>query len=259
MPELLLGDNAIGSIKGVIFDKDGTLSNSEYYLYQIAKTRIEFSVRKFIDLRINNIKILILRKLLFTLYGLKSHGISASAIMAIASREQNIISTATIFSLFGFNWSKSIEMSQQIFEEVDLSLSKNKTFSECRKPLTSGAFDFLISLKKKGVNLALMTNDTKNGVEEFISVNKLQGFFHYLWSAECQPSKPNPKAVIELCKRINLKPAECALISDADTDLKMAKKAKLPLVIGYVGGWINPPILEENQFLLRNWDELKVQ
>ena len=179
--------------------------------------------------------------------------------MAIASREQNIISTATIFSLFGFNWSKSIEMSQQIFDEVDISLAKNKTYSQCPKPLTSGAFDFLISLKEKGVNLALMTNDTKNGVEEFISSNKLQGLFHYLWSAECQPSKPNPKAVIELCKRINLEPAECALISDADTDLQMAKKAKIPLAIGYVGGWITPPILSENQFILSNWNELKVQ
>ena len=259
MTELLLGDNPIGSIKGVIFDKDGTLSNSEDYLSEIAKARIEFSVRKFINLRINKIKILILKKLLFSLYGLKSFGLSANAIMAIASREQNIISTATIFSLFGFNWSKAIEMSQQIFDEVDISLSNNKTYSKCPKPLTSGAFDFLISLKEKGVNLALMTNDTRSGVEEFISSNKLQGLFRYLWSAECKPSKPNPRAVIELCKRINLKPAECALISDADTDLQMAKKAQIPLAIGYVGGWINPPILEEHQFILENWDELKVQ
>ncbi len=259
MAELHLGDNFIGSIQGVIFDKDGTLSNSEYYLAEIAKTRIEFSVKKFIDLRINKLKILILKKLLLSLYGLKSYGLSANTIMAIASREQNIISTATIFNLFEFNWSKSIEMSQQIFDEVDISLSNKKTYSQFQKPLTAGAFDFLISLKEKGVNLALMTNDTKNGVEEFISSNKLQGLFHYLWSAECQPSKPNPRAVIELCKRINLKPAECALISDADTDLQMAKKAKIPLAIGYVGGWVNPPILEEHQFILRNWDELKVQ
>lgn len=259
MPELLLKDNYIGSIKGVIFDKDGTLSNSENYLSEIAKARIESSVKRFVDLRINEIKILILKKLLFSLYGLKSYGLAANAIMAIASREQNIISTATIFSLFGFNWSKAIEMSQQIFDEVDISLSNNKKYSQYKKPLTSGAFDFLISLKEKGVNLALMTNDTKNGVEEFISSNKLQGLFHFLWSAENQPSKPNPKAVIELCKRINLDPAECALISDADTDLQMAKKAKIPLGIGYVGGWINPPILEEHQFILRKWDDLKVQ
>ena len=258
MPELLLKDDVIGSIKGVIFDKDGTLSNSEYYLSEIAKTRIEFSVRKFIDLRINKIKIIILKRLLFSLYGLKSYGISANSIMAIASREQNIISTATIFDLFGFHWSKAIEMSQEIFDEVDIFLSNN-TYSKHPKTLTSGAVDFLMSLKAKGLNLALMTNDTKEGVEEFISSNKLQGLFHFLWSAECQPSKPNPKAVIELCKRINLKPAECALISDADTDLQMAKKANIPLAIGYVGGWINPPILEEHQFLLSNWDELKVQ
>ncbi len=259
MPKLVLGKNSLGYIKGVIFDKDGTLSNSEDYLSEIAKARIEFAVRRFIDLRINKIKIFILKKLLFSLYGLKSYGLSANSIMAIASREQNIISTATIFSLFGFNWSKAIEMSQQVFDEVDIYLSNNKKYSKYPKPLTSGAFDFLMSLKKEGVNLALMTNDTKNGAEDFITSNKLQGLFHYIWSAECEPSKPNPRAVIELCKRINLEPVECALISDADTDLQMAKKAKVPLAIGYIGGWKNPPILEEHQFILRDWDKLKVQ
>ncbi len=259
MPELLLKAKSIGSIKGVLLDKDGTLLNSEDYLSELAKTRIECSVKRFINLKINKIKILILKKLLFSLYGLNSKGLSANSIMAIGSRDQNILSTATLFTLFGFNWCNSLEMSQQIFDEADMFLSTIKIGPQHQKHIIYGALDCLFSLKNEGVHLALMTNDTKDGVEEFISLNKLQGLFNYLWSAECQPSKPNPNAVIELCKKMNLKPSECALISDADTDLRMAKKAKIPLAIGFIGGWGNPPVLDDPQFILENWDKLKVR
>ena len=104
-----------------------------------------------------------------------------------------------------------------------------------------------------------MTNDTQAGVEKFINSNKLEGMFDYLWSAENQPSKPNPKAVIELCKRMKIHPSECALISDADTDLRMAKEGDIPIIIGFTGGWKNPPTLTEEKFIIEKLDELNIQ
>ena len=83
--------------------------------------------------------------------------------------------------------------------------------------------------------------------------------FDYLWSVENKPSKPNPKAVIELCKKMNFNPSDCALISDADTDLKMAKEADVPIVIGFTGGWKNPPTLTEKQFIIGKLIELNIQ
>ena len=74
-----------------------------------------------------------------------------------------------------------------------------------------------------------MTNDTQAGIEEFIYVNKLEGIFDYLWSAENKPSKPDPEAVIELCKKMNFNPSDCALISDADTDLRTVSYTHLTL------------------------------
>jgi len=128
-----------------------------------------------------------------------------------------------------------------------------------QRTLISGAFDLLVDLKNNGVSIALMTNDTQAGIEEFIHSNKLEGIFDYLWSAENKPSKPNPKAVIELCKRMKINPSECALISDADTDLKMAKKADIPITIGFTGGWKNPPTLTEKQFIIEKLNELNIQ
>ena len=259
MAELLIRNSSVGFIKAIIFDKDGTLSNSEQYLLELAKTRVKFAVAKCKKLKINNFKIFLLRKLLNSIYGLKNKSLSANACLAIASKEQNIISTATIFTLFGFDWFKSLSISQTIFKDVDFFLSNNQENIQKKRTLISGAFDLLVALKSKGVSIALMTNDTQAGIEEFIYSNKLEGIFDYLWSAENKPSKPNPKAVIELCKRMKINPSECALISDADTDLKMAKEADVSIIIGFTGGWKNPPTLTEEQLIIEKLNELNIQ
>ena len=258
MAELLIRNSSVGFIKAIIFDKDGTLSNSEDHLVELAKTRIDFSENKFKDLKINNIKIWLLRRLLVSLYGLRKNSLLANSSLAIASREHNIISTATIFTLFGFDWFQSLSMGQNIFEEVDIFLSNQKDNIQKQRTLISGALDLLLTLKNKGVYIALMTNDTEEGIEEFIHRNKLEGIFDHLWSAEKKPSKPSPEAVIELCKKMNLKASECALISDADTDLKMAKEADIPIVIGFTGGWKNHPTLTEQRFSIEKLKELKI-
>jgi len=259
MAELLIKNSSIGFIKAVIFDKDGTLSNSEEYLLELAKTRVEFAVNKFKKLKINNFKIFLLRKLLYSVYGIRNQSLLANKSLAIASKEQNIISTATILTLFSFDWFKSLSISQKIFDEVDIFLSNHKDNIQKQRNLISGAFDLLVNLKNNGVCIALMTNDTQEGIKEFIYKNKLESIFDYLWSAENKPSKPNPKAVIELCKRMKINPSECALISDADTDLKMAKKADVPIIIGFTGGWKNPPTLTEKQFIIEKLNELNIQ
>ena len=258
MAELLISNTSVGFIKAAIFDKDGTLSNSEDFLVELAKTRIEFAVNKFKKLKINSFKIILLRKLLNAVYGLKKQFLSANASLAIASKEHNIISTATVFTLFGFDWFKSLSISEEIFDEVDIFLFNNKAHKQKDKTLISGAFDLLFSLKDHGVCIALMTNDTQAGIEEFVLRNKLEGIFDYLWSAEKKPSKPKPEAVMELCKNMNVNPSECALISDADTDLRMAKKAGVPIVVGFTGGWKTPPTLNEKTFLVEKLNELKI-
>ena len=258
MAEMLVRNSSVGFIKGLIFDKDGTLSNSEEYLLDLAKTRIKFSENKFKKHNINNIKIWILRRSLSYIYGLSKNSIAANKSLAIASRDHNIISTATIFTLFGFDWFKSLSLVQEIFNEVDVFLSNQTDNREKQRNLIPGSLDLLLSLKEQGVYIALMTNDTKGGIEEFICRNKLEGIFDYLWSAENKPSKPNPSAVIELCKKMNISPSECALISDADTDLRMAKEAAIPIVIGFNGGWKNPPTLTEKKILVKKLNELKI-
>ena len=123
MVELLIRNSPVGNIKAIIFDKDGTLSNSEKHLLELAKTRINFSENKFKKLKLNKLKRWLLKKLLTYVYGFNKNFLSANDTLAIASREQNIISTATIITLFGFDWFTSLSTGQEIFDEVDIFLS----------------------------------------------------------------------------------------------------------------------------------------
>jgi phosphoglycolate phosphatase len=57
---------------------------------------------------------------------------------------------------------------------------------------------------------------------------------------------------------MNFNPSDCALISDADTDLRMAKEAGITIVVGFNGGWKTPPVLTEKKFLIEKLNELKI-
>ena len=68
----------------------------------------------------------------------------------------------------------------------------------------------------------------------------------------------DPQMIIPFSKKMNFNPSDCALISDADTDLRMAKEAGITIVVGFNGGWQTPPALTENRFLIEKLNELKI-
>ena len=47
MAKLFIKGNPLGNVQGVLFDKDGTLSNSENHLMQLAELRIQQAVNFF--------------------------------------------------------------------------------------------------------------------------------------------------------------------------------------------------------------------
>ena len=58
---------------------------------------------------------------------------------------------------------------------------------------------------------------------------------------------------------MNLKPSECALIGDADTDMRMACSGKISIALGFIGGWSEPPLIYEHHHLIKHWNELTFQ
>ena len=258
MPQLSIRGKFIGSIDCVLFDKDGTLVNSEQSLLGLVSLRIEEAIRiyKKENLLPNSFKEF--KKSLNTVYGITEGHVNPNGSIAIGSRDHNLISTASIFCLYGKDWSKSIQIANEIFEYADQRNSL-KTSKQKQRLIEPGVLNLIQTLKKNKVTLGLISNDNKLGIETFLSENKLSDFFDYCWSSEDYPTKSNPKSIEKLCKILRVRTSQCALISDSDTDLLIAKKNGIQIRLGYIAGWSTKPQIYEHDHLINHWDELNIQ
>ena len=252
MAMLMLRGVPIGTFDGVLFDKDGTLSHSEPHLLKLAEARIDAALDLWSTLgQSPNPE---LRPLLSRAFGLEDGGLHPAGTLAVAARQDNLISTATVFCLLGRSWPEALNLAERCFDRVDQTVANDCPVS----PLLPHAGRALERLQTGALKLAVISNDTRSGIEGFIKHHGLSDRFSDCWSADDQPRKPNPAAVHQLCQRLNLTPERCALIGDAETDLSMARTAGIGCVIGYLGGWAKQPKLPSAEHLLVDWNELEV-
>ncbi len=258
MAELFLKGRSIGGFQGVLFDKDGTLSHSEPYLDSLANIRIEQAILLFKKKGKKPHQISKLKELLNTVYGLTQNGINPGGILAVGSRLNNLLSTATIFCLVGESWPDALRLANQAFSaagKVEHILPRQTK----QRGLLPGAKTLLSSLTQSGLKCALISNDSSVGIENFLMENNLRKTFDFCWSAEHNPAKPDPRAVVQLCNSLGLIPSQCVLIGDADSDLQMARDADIGVAIGYTSGWNIAPKLKAHQYLIEHWDDLTVR
>ena len=81
-----------------------------------------------------------------------------------------------------------------------------------------------------------------------------------LWEAGNRPGKPDPADVHGLCADLGLQAWGCALIGDANSDLRMAVAAGIPhqLALGYTAAWSTPPPLAEPHPRVHQWRDLSL-
>jgi phosphoglycolate phosphatase len=113
-------------------------------------------------------------------------------------------------------------------------------------------------LAAAGLRCAVISNDEMAGIQAFLAAEQLSGFFQACWSAEHTPRKPDPAAVHALCAELGVPAEACALIGDANSDLRMAQAAGVPVVLGYTAAWRRKPPLDPRFPQVRQWSELTV-
>jgi phosphoglycolate phosphatase len=62
-----------------------------------------------------------------------------------------------------------------------------------------------------------------------------------------------------VCESLGIPPERCALIGDANSDLRMAHQAGVAVVLGYRAGWSQPPPLDPEVPQISHWRELQVE
>ncbi|BBL86377.1 Haloacid dehalogenase_epoxide hydrolase family protein (chromatophore) [Paulinella micropora] len=250
MAFLYLRREIIGHAKAVLLDKDGTISYSQPNIEILAHLRI-FHCQQSVTRKQRHK----LKQLLSTAYGLCQMEVIPMSAIAVASRHHNLISTTTAFCQIGTSWSHALKESSTIFQLTD---KYHRDASHFVDNTTGLILPWIKSLHNQGIICGVISNDTKTAIWQFLRHHELDSFVRIVWSANQQPSKPDPKILYHICDILQLQPVECAVISDADTDLYMAEKAGIGLVLGYTGGWTTKNILHFGSYQFDDWSELEV-
>ena len=261
MAHLLLRGEPIGPssqpIQAVLFDKDGTLSVSEPMLHALAQARVFHALRLLQDRHPEMAQEALADcdALLHRAYGLGEDGVDPAGTTAVASRQHNLISTATTLAQVGLGWPEALSLAEAVFAATDALHG----LGSAHKPVaTEGLHDLVEHLAAAGLRCAVISNDEEAGIEAFLRSQGIDQHFQACWSAEHTPRKPDPGAVHALCHALGVPPDACALIGDANSDLRMARAAGVPVVLGYTAAWSQPPPLDPSFPRLQHWRELRL-
>lgn len=92
-------------------------------------------------------------------------------------------------------------------------------------------------LKKKGLKMGISTADNIESAENFLKVTGARKYFDFIGADDgIMEPKPAPTYMRIFCERFSLSPEEVAVIGDTLTDMQFGKNAGAGLIIGVLTG-----------------------
>ena len=216
-------------IKGIIFDKDGTL----YDYVQVWAPVINNAVKTiFISLNIEHSEKATLQ--LYEIIGIDSN--------------YNIYKDGIVFNhhkvvrafikLLGFCINHKVNpfsfykmMQKLLLRPADMI--KEQLNSIDFKPVQ----ELMDRLKENNIKIGIVTNDTTASSRVCFKMMGITDDIEFLRSKESNcKKKPNPEAIKQFCNTFNLKPEEVAVVGDATSDMDFGKNGNCGYLIGVMTG-----------------------
>jgi len=185
----------MSKIKAVLFDNDGVILNSNYAYLDILEK-------------------------LFKKYGIKTK--KEEVLHHFGEKPKRIIQE----EFHKHNVSK-------VYSEYT-KMVRSKDFLK-RVKIISGSKNALEILSKK-YKLALITGAIR--VSAYPSIRKfgLHKYFETtITSDDVKEGKPNPESIRKAMKKLGVRPSECLYVGDAPSDVKMAERARVKVVVVLTG------------------------
>ena len=203
-------------IQAILFDKNGTLEDSETYLRSLAQ-----KTARLIDAQIPGIG-----EPLLMAFGVNGNILDVAGIIAVASRRETEIAAAAYIAETGRGWFDSLKIARQALDEAEKYLGQNPS------PLFAGSLEVLKSLSTAGLKLGILSAATTQEVREFVAHHQLSDYLQLQMGVDEGPSKPYPILFWQACQALGVEPSATLMVGDSVGDMQMARNAQAAGCIG---------------------------
>lgn len=188
------------TIKGILFDMDGTLLHTEpLHALAISKVLPSFD---------------------FPLLYNENSFADGEALHEFFRGQSDIVVFKVFKEIFGDNWRESEE---SFIEKKNDFLDKNVSDQQLSQCMAGEMFSFLNDLKETDIKMALVSASQKPVVTSFSNKLDLERWFEFTMGAEdTEKTKPDPMPYIEAMKRLGINPKETLIFEDSESGLKSA-------------------------------------
>ncbi|GEM_PF-1468542 len=214
------------SSRALLFDKDGTIIN--FNLKWLSWCRIIAKYLSSEKLTLQEIE----SKMKVWGVDLKTEVVKSEGYLATGSRRQL---EENLAAEIAYAYKSVDETKKQVREAMNYANGKT-TNSHMIKALP-GASGCIKSLSTKGYRLAVVTTDDTEAAVKDLKVAGLEQYFDIILGCDrVDACKPAPDLVLEVCRQMDIKPAETAVIGDTPADMLMGKNAGVACRIGVTSG-----------------------
>lgn len=237
-------DATFPNIQAVIFDKDGTLEDSQMFLRELGQKR-----SRLIDAQIPGIG-----EPLLMAFGINGEKLDPTGLMAVGSRRETEIAAAAYIAETGRGWLESLAIAHSAFAEADRYLKDAANTT----PLFVGSLEVLKFLSEAGLKLGILSAAATARVEAFVKRHQLDPYIQLQQGVDEGPSKPDPTLFLQACQTLGIEPAATLMVGDSTGDIEMARRAGAAGCIGICWGSPQAAHLEAADVAISQLDEIQV-
>lgn len=225
-----------------MFDKDGTLEDSEEYLRSLGQKR-----SRLIDAQIPGIG-----EPLLMAFGINGDTLDPTGLLAVGSRRETEIAAAAYVAETGRGWLESLAIARRAFEEAD------QVIGTAPSPLFVGSLEVLKYLSEAGLKLGILSAASTERVRAFVDRHQLGDYFQLQMGVDRGPSKPDPALFLQACQTLGVEPSATLMVGDSAGDIEMARGAMAAGCIGICWGRAAAAHLQAADVAIAQLDEIQI-
>ncbi|PMB21141.1 HAD family hydrolase [Fischerella thermalis CCMEE 5205] len=210
-------------IQAILFDKNGTLEDSEVFLRSLAQ-----KAARIIDAQFPGIG-----EPLLMAFGVNGDTLDPAGLVSVASRRETEIAAAAYIAETGRGWFESLKLAQQALAEAEKYVGKTPS------PLFVGSLEVLKYLSEAGLKLGILSAATTAEVRTFVENHQLSDYIQLEMGVDEGPSKPDPVLFLQACEKLGVEPGVTLMVGDSAGDMQMARNANAAGCVGIT--WIGKP------------------